>query len=58
LELDTAYTYAVVGEPDREYLWILARSPKMDENTIQGILDRMKEKGFDVTKMLRTKLTQ
>ncbi len=58
LELDTAYTYAVVGEPDREYLWILARSPKMDENTIQGILDRMKEKGFDVDKMIRTKQTQ
>jgi apolipoprotein D and lipocalin family protein len=58
LELDTAYTYAVVGEPDREYLWILARSPKMDESTIQGILDRMKAKGFDVAKMLRIKQTQ
>jgi apolipoprotein D and lipocalin family protein len=48
----------VIGEPDREYLWILARSPKMDENIIQGILDRMKGKGFDVTKILRTKQTQ
>lgn len=57
LELDTAYTYAVVGEPDREYLWILSRSPKMDENIIRGILDRMEEKGFDVTKMIRTKQT-
>jgi apolipoprotein D and lipocalin family protein len=58
LELDTAYTYAVIGEPDREYLWILSRTPKMDEKTIQGILDKMREKGFDVSKILRTKQTQ
>jgi apolipoprotein D and lipocalin family protein len=58
LELDTAYTYAVVGEPNREYLWILSRSPRMDENTIQGILDRMKEKGFDVSKIIKTKHAQ
>ena len=58
LELDTAYTYAVVGQPDREYLWILSRSPKMEENTIEGILDRMREKGFGVMKIMRTKQTQ
>jgi apolipoprotein D and lipocalin family protein len=58
LELDAAYTYAVVGEPNREYLWILSRSPRMDENIIQGILDRMKEKGFDVSKVIRTKQMQ
>jgi apolipoprotein D and lipocalin family protein len=58
LEIDTAYTYAVIGEPDREYLWILSRTPKMDENILQGILDRMKEKDFDVEKIMRTKQTQ
>ena len=58
LELDTAYTYAVIGEPDREYLWILSRTPMMDENIIQGILGRMKEKGFDVEKIMRTEQTQ
>ncbi|MBA4313413.1 MAG: lipocalin [Chlorobiaceae bacterium] len=58
LEIDTAYTYAVIGEPDREYLWVLSRTPKMDENIIQGILGRMKERGFDVAKIMRTKQTQ
>jgi len=57
VELDTAYTYAVVGEPDRKYLWILSRSPKMDESLVQGILGRMKEKGFDVSKVMMTKHT-
>jgi apolipoprotein D and lipocalin family protein len=58
LEIDTAYTYAVIGEPDREYLWILSRTPKMDKNILQGILGRMKEKGFDVEKIMRTEQTQ
>ncbi|MBI5021475.1 MAG: lipocalin family protein [Ignavibacteriales bacterium] len=58
LEIDTSYTYAVIGEPDREYLWILSRTPKMDENILQGILGRMKEKGFDVEKIMWTKQTQ
>jgi apolipoprotein D and lipocalin family protein len=58
VEIDTAYTYAVIGEPDREYLWILSRTPKMDENILQGILDRMKKKNFDVEKIMRTKQTQ
>lgn len=58
LEIDTAYTYAVIGEPDREYLWILSRTPKMDENILQGILNRMREKGFNVGKIMRTEQTQ
>jgi apolipoprotein D and lipocalin family protein len=58
LEIDTAYTYAVIGEPDREYLWILSRTPKIDENILQGILGRMKEKDFDVEKIMRTEQTQ
>lgn len=55
IELDSAYTHAVIGEPDREYLWILSRTPKMDENVMEGILVRMKEKGFDVSKILKTR---
>jgi apolipoprotein D and lipocalin family protein len=58
LEMDTSYAYAVIGEPDREYLWILSRTPKMDENILQGILGRMKEKDFDVEKIMMTKQTQ
>ena len=45
----------MIGEPDREYLWILSRTPKMDEILMEGILARMKEKGFDVSKILKTR---
>ena len=45
------YRYAVVGVPSREYLWILSRSQKMDEQLYNTIVKQCKEKGFDVTKL-------
>jgi len=47
------YSYAVVGHPSREYLWILARKPKMEECEYSALLARIKEKGFDITKIIR-----
>jgi apolipoprotein D and lipocalin family protein len=47
IELDPDYQYSVIGDPGRDYFWILSREPKMDEATYQGILERAKAKGFD-----------
>jgi apolipoprotein D and lipocalin family protein len=58
LELAPDYSYAVVGEPDRKYLWVLARSPKMDDGTLAGILDRVKQQGYDLRALIRTEQTQ
>jgi apolipoprotein D and lipocalin family protein len=54
IDLAEDYGYAVVGEPKREYLWILARTPKIDEELYQAIVSRCAEKGFDVSKLVRT----
>jgi len=54
IELGARYEYAVVGEPQRKYLWILSRTPTMDEQLIREILDRTGAKGFDVGKVVRT----
>ena len=54
VELADDYSYAVVSEPGKEYLWILSRTPKMDENLLQAIIGRLKEKGFDTSKIVRT----
>ena len=51
IELDPAYQYSVIGDPDREYFWILSREPKMDDATYQGILERARAKGFDPAKV-------
>lgn len=54
IDLDSNYTYAVVGHPNREYLWILSRTPQMEEKTYQEILERVKAKGFDLGMLQKT----
>lgn len=54
IDLGENYEYSVVGEPNREYLWILAREPKMDEAKYQEILRLVEEKGFDPSKIVKT----
>jgi apolipoprotein D and lipocalin family protein len=54
IELDEDYEYAVVGEPSRSFLWILSRSPSLDDETYQGILDRLPAKGYDPVRLERT----
>ena len=51
IDLDDKYTFAVVSDPSKKYLWILCRSPKMDGLTYNKILARLKEKGFDLSKL-------
>ncbi len=49
LELGKEYEYAVVGDPSRKYLWILARQPRMDETVYGELLQKIAEKGFDIS---------
>ena len=44
----------MVGHPSREYLWILSRTPQMDERTYEAILDRLRAQGYDLSLLLRT----
>ena len=54
LDLGPNYEYAVVGEPGRKYLWILSRSPRMDEELYQQIVRKMAGQGFNTAMMIRT----
>lgn len=54
LELDDDYQYALVGSPSREYLWILSRTPSLDERIIQQLKEAATQKGFDTSKMIYT----
>lgn len=54
LELGQDYEYAVVGTPNYTYLWILSRTPVMDDTVYQGIADRMKVAGYDTDKLIKT----
>ena len=54
LMLDKDYNYAVVGTPSREYLWILARTSKLDEKIKNEILEKLPNLGFDTSKLIWT----
>jgi apolipoprotein D and lipocalin family protein len=51
LELGKDYEYVVVGEKSRKYLWILSRTPQMEETIYNDLIKRAQEKGFDISKL-------
>lgn len=54
LALDVDYQWALVGTPSRKYLWVLSRTPRLDEGVYQTLVARARDQGFDVTKLVRT----
>jgi len=54
IDLDPNYEYAVVGEPKREYLWILSRKPQMDEATYSAIIAKIETMGYDTKRIVKT----
>jgi len=55
IDLAEDYSYAVVSHPDKTYLWILSRTPFMNSEIYNKIIERLKEKGFDLSKIVMTK---
>jgi apolipoprotein D and lipocalin family protein len=53
LDLGKDYEYSVVGEESRKYLWILSRTPQMEDAIYTELLKRLQQKGFDVSKIER-----
>lgn len=54
IDLDPAYQLVAVSEPSREYLWVLSRTPAVDAAAYQALLERLRAKGFDLTRLERT----
>jgi apolipoprotein D and lipocalin family protein len=55
IDLAEDYSYAVVSHPNKKYLWILSRTPKLEGEIYERIILRLKEKGFDLSKLIVTK---
>ncbi len=55
LILDKEYSHALVCGNTRNYLWILARTPAMDEATRATLLEKAKQMGFDTGKLIFVK---
>ena len=54
LKLDEQYHYAIVGEPSGKYLWILSRSPQIDDELLNDLVQFCSKQGFDTRSLIFT----
>jgi apolipoprotein D and lipocalin family protein len=52
IALDPDYQWAIVGDPDRESLWILARSPDMRREQFDALKARAEAMGYDLDDLI------
>ena len=51
IDLDPQYQLVAVSEPEREYLWVLSRTPKVEPAAYQALLARLAQRGFNMTRL-------
>lgn len=54
LGLDPEYRFAVVGSPNRKYLWILSRTPQLPAPLLDVALASAQAQGFDLKELRYT----
>lgn len=52
IDLDPAYQVSLVGGGDKSYLWILARTPTIDDATRARLLEKARALGFATDKLI------
>lgn len=53
IELDKErYSYSLVCGPSREYLWILSRTPALDEQVVDRLVKFARSKGFPTSELI------
>lgn len=46
------YSYAMVTGPNKSYFWILSRTPQMDKETLQALLQKARNYGFETDRLI------
>jgi apolipoprotein D and lipocalin family protein len=54
--LDEDYRWAVVGNPNRKYLWILSRTPALPKEQLDRALEAAEAQGYDLARLRYTKV--
>jgi apolipoprotein D and lipocalin family protein len=52
-ELDEEYRYAFVSGPNHDYLWLLARTPQVEQRLYDRFVMRAQALGFDTKDLIR-----
>ncbi|MFL6709144.1 MAG: lipocalin family protein [Massilia sp.] len=51
-DLDPAYQYSMISGPDKSYLWILSRTPKLDAAVQARLVEKARSLGFATEKLI------
>ena len=51
MALDENYQWALIGSKSDNYLWILSRTPQMDRQTYDQILERARQMGYNLSRL-------
>ncbi len=54
INLDEDYQWAIVGEPTCRFLWILSRSPTMDDELYDELVAWLADQGYDTDRLRRS----
>ncbi|HHL2498808.1 TPA: outer membrane lipoprotein Blc [Yersinia enterocolitica] len=55
IDLDDEYQHALIAGPNRQYLWILSRTPTIDNQTRDRLVSVAKHYGFPVEELIWVK---
>jgi len=55
IELDENYQWAVIGSSSPNYLWILSRTPQLEDDVYNDLIARIKKRGYDLDKLILVK---
>ncbi len=53
MDIDPGYQWALIGSRSDKYLWILSRTPIMDEGTYLRVLDKARSLGYDLSRLYK-----
>jgi lipocalin len=53
LELEENYQWAIIGSSSDNYLWILSRTPQMDSDLYNELLEKIKLRGYDISQLIK-----
>ncbi len=51
--VDDAHTVTIIGREARDYVWLMARSPEIDEALYTQLVDMIAAQGYDISKIRR-----
>ena len=54
LDLTEDYGAALVGDPSRKYLWVLSRTPELEEQVYRRLVATAEAQGFEVARLKRS----